>query len=179
MTAGAPAVACWRVEVADLTAGTVEDRVGQPVEQGPARVGDGDVDDAAVVVRPGPRDEAAFLQSVEQAGDVRGARDQPAREFQRPQSAGVDAAQQAQGVVLLRRQAVRAEQIVLERPQPVVGPPQVQVDFLLRRVEGPAWGFHALRIIGGPEVVQAMSSDRAGYVSTRGRHGGPTLRATS
>src|SRR5687767_14775318 len=40
-----------------------------------------------------------------------------------------------QRVVLLRRQPVPAEQLVLERAQPVVRPPQVKKDLLLRRVE--------------------------------------------
>src|SRR5262249_61082485 len=43
--------------------------------------------------------------------------------------------EQAQDVVLLRRQLVAGEEFILERAQAVVGAPEAQVDFLLQGVE--------------------------------------------
>ena len=44
-------------------------------------------------------------------------------------------AKQAKGVVLLGGQAVPAEKLVLEDAEPVVGAPEIEINFLLRRVE--------------------------------------------
>src|SRR5262245_57347717 len=111
-------------QVAELAGVAAADRLAQLVQQGEAGVGEADVDDAAVVGGAVARHEAALLQLVQQAGDVRGARHQPGGEVERAQLAGVDAAQQAQGVVLLRGQVEAGEQLVLQGAQAVVGAPQ-------------------------------------------------------
>src|SRR5581483_2401292 len=54
---------------------------------------------------------------------------------ERGQRPRVAPAQQPQGVVLLGGEAVPAEQVVFQGPQPVVGPPEVEEGLLLRRIE--------------------------------------------
>src|SRR5436305_185226 len=107
----------------------------QLAEQGQPARGDADRDDAAVLRRTLTGDEPPPLQLVEQPGDVRGAGDEAAGQGERGERLGVPAAQQAQGVVLLRGEVVPPEQLVLEGPQPVVSPPEVQEGLLLRRIE--------------------------------------------
>ena len=121
--------------MAELAAVALAERLAHLAQQGQPRLGDADVDDAAVVGRPVALDQAALLQLVEQAGDVRGARDEPAGQVQRADLVRVVAGQQPQGVVLLRRQVVAAEQFFFQGAQPVVGPPQAEEDLLLQRIK--------------------------------------------
>ncbi len=48
------------------------------------------------------------------------------------------APQQAQRIVLLRRQVVSREQLIFQRPQPVVRSPQAEKRFLFEAIESPA-----------------------------------------
>jgi hypothetical protein len=122
-------------EVAELAGVAVAHRCVQLGQERQAAGRDADLDNAAVARLALTFDQAALGQVIEQARDVRGARHQPGRQRQGGQPARVLTAQQPEGVVLLRRQPPAAEQLVLEGAQAVVGAPQVQEGFLLRRVE--------------------------------------------
>jgi hypothetical protein len=124
-----------RRQVAELAAVAVAHHLGQLVEQDEPARRDLHLHQAPVLFVPLPRDQPALVQAVEQAGDVGRARDQPAGQGQRRQRLGVNGAEQAQGVVLLRGQPDAGEELVLQHPQPVIGAPQIEERFLLGRIE--------------------------------------------
>lgn len=111
------------------------DRGIQLGEQFEPRVGDADQNDPAIVFQPQPRDQAAVFELVEQSGDVRRAGDESARKAEGGQPLGASAAEQAQGVVLLGRQVVLAEQLVFEHAQAIIRPPEIEECLLLQRIE--------------------------------------------
>jgi len=82
---------------------------GQFAQQRQPLLSDADLDDAPPLRRAATVDQAALLQRVEQARDVRRPRHQPRRQVERLQASGVDAAQQAQRIVLLWCQGVGVE----------------------------------------------------------------------
>src|SRR5262249_28484685 len=60
---------------------------------------------------------------------------EPAGEVQCPDLVRMHTAQQPQGVVLLRRQVILAEDLFFQGAQAVIGAPQTEEDFLLQRIE--------------------------------------------
>lgn len=122
-------------QVAELLSVADTEWFVQLVHQSDTGRGDADMDDAPVLGGPIARDEATLLQFVEQAGDVRGAGDEAGGEIESAQRAGMFAAQQAQRVVLLRRQIVAAEQVILQGAKAVVGAPQAEERLLFQGIE--------------------------------------------
>src|SRR2546423_768221 len=134
------------------------------VQKRQARVRDPHHHHPPVALRPLALDEPALVELVDHPGNVRRPRHQPRRQVQRRHLRGIRRPKQAQGVVLLRRQAIPAEQLVLHRPQPVVRPPQVQKHLLLWRIEvlgGGGWldqGHAILKIPVRTSIVQTNLS---------------------
>src|SRR5947208_9369400 len=62
-------------------------------------------------------DQAALGELIEQAGDVRGARDELPAEGKRRHSPGVGRAEQTERIILLSRQLVATEELVLHRSE--------------------------------------------------------------
>ena len=129
----------------------------QFAEQCQARLGDANADDTAIVAGPIALDQAALLQLVEQPRDVGSARHKPAGEIERVDLLRMSAAQEPQGVVLLRRQVMLAEEFVLEGAQAVIGAPEVEEHFLLQRVETPA--FRRRACVRGCHACQYIQCD--------------------
>jgi len=122
-------------QMAELPLVTFADRLIELLEQRQAGVGDADLYDAAVVGHALTDDEAALFKAIDEARDVGGMRDELAGEDKRGECGGMFGAEQAEGVVLLRRQLVPKKKLVLDHPQAVVGPPEIQISFLLWRIE--------------------------------------------
>src|ERR1051325_5972775 len=118
-----------------LTNMALQDRLVQITQESQPRLGDTDHHNPAILGRTIALDQAALFEFVEKAGDVWGARDQPASQVQRGNLAGMLAAQKPPGVVLLGCQIMLAKELVLQRTQPIVGAPQVQEDLLFQGVE--------------------------------------------
>src|SRR5262245_28854768 len=97
------------LEMPELTLVTLLDCHVEIRQQLQAARRDADFDDAAIVCRALAVDDTAFLQLIEQAGDVGGAGHQAAGEDQSGHLARMFAAEQAHRVVLLWRQLVPAE----------------------------------------------------------------------
>ncbi len=110
-------------------------RLGDFAEQIETEARDSDPNDAPIFRRSLPSHQAPLFELVEHAGDVRRPRDQPFRQTQGWQNRRVLRTQQPEQVVLLRRQVEARERLILQGPQPVIRPPQVQKGFLLRRIE--------------------------------------------
>src|SRR5262245_7934728 len=119
----------------ELPAMAVTQRFRHVGDQLQPRRTDADVHNTPVVRQPLALDQAQLLQPIDHARDVRGARDEPAGQIERRQLARLGCTQEAQHVVLLRREAVAGEQLLLDLPQPVVGAPEVQKNLLLGRIE--------------------------------------------
>src|SRR3954465_8313898 len=111
-----------------------------PAEQGDAAGSDADADGAAILGRTPAGNKAALGQVVDHARDVRSARHKPASEFQCQSGPWMIGPQQAQQVVLLRREIELAEEFVFQPTQTIVRSPEIQEDFLLERVEALASG---------------------------------------
>src|SRR5687767_2273744 len=110
--------------MAELPGVTFIQRLAQRVQQLDARRSNADADDAAIVGRALARYQAALLQFVEQTRDIRCATDETGCEVKSAYWCWVIAAEQAEGVVLLRRQVVLHEQLVFQGPQSIVRPPE-------------------------------------------------------
>lgn len=157
-------------QVRKLTGMAVANRLAHFVQEGQAHGRDADANNAAIVGRPVADDEAALLQLVEQPGDVGSPADETTGQVERPHGTRPFAAEQAEGVVLLRRQVVPGEQFVLERPQAIISPPEVEERFLFERVEAFARsgrpGRHAVDNTCSdkccPDIYQSAGQDQSG-----------------
>lgn len=107
----------------------------QLVEKRRASVGKDYMDRTAIVHRPLSLHQAAVVKPVQEPGYVRGARNQAAREIERGHRARAGRTKQAERVVLLCGEVVLSEQLVLQRPQPVIRTPQTEEELLFGRVE--------------------------------------------
>lgn len=125
--------------MSELALMAVPHGIGELVQQGDSRGGDADFDDAAVFRPAFAMDPVPFFQAIEHAGHVRSAGDQPGAHHQDRHGAGMDAAEQAERVVLLGGQTVRGKELVLDPLEAVVGPPEMEVGFLFEGIE-PAAG---------------------------------------
>lgn len=125
--------------MAQLSAMTLSQRPGDFAKQCGAFRRDADANHASILGRAFAYNQFALGQVVQHPGDVRRAGHEPASQFERGHGVGIRRPQQSQHVVLLRREIESAKQIVFECAQPIVGPPEIQVDFLFQRVE-PAMG---------------------------------------
>src|SRR5690606_23680327 len=96
---------------------------------------DVDADHATVVGRALSRDQPAVGELVEHPRDVGGPRHQAVRESERRDGIRALRTKDSKRVVLLRRQSEAPEELVLEDPQAIVGPPKVEEDLLLEGVE--------------------------------------------
>jgi hypothetical protein len=144
----------FRGKVTELLVVAFADLVSQLIEQFRARCRDPDFDDAAILGPALPLDKLPLFEAVEQAGHVRRPRNEPRAKRERGNGAGLRSAQQAQGVVLLRREIVLLEQLLFERLEAVVGPPEVEVGFLFRRVEA-----FSRRLRGGCRIVHPLEGN--------------------
>jgi len=126
------------LHVTELAVTAGDDLVGQVVEERRAGPGDRDGDDAAVVGTAVAADQTASLEPVEEPGNVRGPRHQPAGEGERWQRVGGGVGENPQGVVLLGGEVVAIEDLLFESLEQVVGPPHVEVGLLLGRIALPA-----------------------------------------
>jgi hypothetical protein len=110
------------------------------------------------LTRPG--DEPADLEFVEHPCDVRGPGDEAVGEGEGRDWGHVIRAEQPKQIVLLRGQVKAAKQLIFQGPEPVVGSPQIQERFLLRRIEPsqgvPFAGLHTDIIIRWTIVVQTI-----------------------
>lgn len=148
-------------QVAQLPLMAVADGLAQLGQEGQSTGCDADLDNATILDGAVALDEAAILKLVEQARDVGGARDQPGGEVQRGDLAGMFAAEQPQGIVLLRSQAVLTEEFLFQHAKAIVGAPQAEEGLLLDRIEAArrarwAWprGRHEGRLGVATIVVQ-------------------------
>src|SRR5579863_8086360 len=131
----------FRRELAPLAAvqfahGLVEFR-----QQAQAFRGDTRLDHAAVLRFARASDQAAGFHTVEQAGDVRIARDQPASDLATSQSAFSSAAQDAQNIVLRSGKAKGLEQGFGAARKGVGGAHQADKDASLQAILGAAFQF--------------------------------------
>jgi hypothetical protein len=97
-------------EVAYLAAMQVADGWVEPGEEFEAVGGDMDQDSAAIGILAAAPDKSALLESVEETGDVGVAGDHAVRNFAAQQPVG-RAAEDAQGVVLIRGEIMLFEQL--------------------------------------------------------------------
>ena len=81
-----------------------------------------------------------FHRLFDQAGDVRRAGDQSGRKVQRWHFFRLGRFEETQGIVLLSREVVAAEEFIFQQSQAVVGPPQIQKRLLLGRIESAGTG---------------------------------------
>lgn len=127
-----------RAEMAELPLMAVAHGIGELVQEGNSRGCDADFNDAAVFRPAFAMDPVPFLQAIEHAGHVRSAGDEPRAHHQDRHGAGMDAAEQTEGIVLLGGQPVRGEEVVLDSFETVVRAPEMEVGLLFERVESPA-----------------------------------------
>src|SRR5689334_4009476 len=95
-------------------------RFAQLLQQSDARRGDADTHNATIIGGTVAVDEAALLQFIQHARDVGRARNQEGREIEGAKFVRMLAAQETKRVVLLRRQLVMLEQLVLQGAEAVV-----------------------------------------------------------
>src|SRR5579872_6888940 len=145
--------------MAELANMTIANRRLQLAQQSQARASDADAHDAAVVGGAIALDQTPLLELVEEPGDVGGAGNKPRGQIERPQRVWMLRPQQPQRVVLLGGEVPAGEKLVFEHPQAIVGSPEVEVGFLLERVEAaggagfPVRERHSLGIITVQTIV--------------------------
>src|SRR5207245_11638924 len=99
---------------AELAGVTLAHRLAELTQESLAGWRDADAHDATIIRRPVTRNQAALLQLIEQARDVRRPGQEPRGQVQRTNHARIFTVQQSQGVVLLWRKVVAAEQLLFE-----------------------------------------------------------------
>ena len=100
-------------------------------KQHESRFGDSDLNPPAIVSGSFSIDESSLGQLVEHPRDVRSFGNQTLPQSKCRDSFGVSSPQEAEDVVLLRGEAIRNEEFVLDRPKAIIGPPEIQIRFLL------------------------------------------------
>lgn len=116
--------------VAQLPTMTFLDGIGQVPQQILTDLGNPDFHHAPILGPTFTVDEPAFFEPIEHPRHIRRPGNQPGSQSQRRNRSRMSSLEQPQGVVLLCRKIVLREQLVFERLQAIIRPPQTQVRFL-------------------------------------------------